>query len=313
MGFIEQGKDVANMLEANCAALDYVSVTGMMPWLDLCLERNPIHRIGPPAYTAATEFTLARIAERRSGKDGHDKSAPDMLDCFIEAREENPDELAEESLLAYVAAEVVAGSDTVAAELRAIVYYLCKNRDALSKLQKELDEANVTSPVSWTRCQQLPYLCACILEGFRTLPAAALPLERRVGANGMILNGRDGRVVLPPDTLVGINPYVINRDKDVFGPDADQYRPERWLRGDKETEQNFQDRLSRMRATDMTFGAGKRVCIGRNIAIIECHKIIASLVQTFDMELVDPRKEWKTHDAWMIRQSDMDVILKERK
>ena len=279
----------------------------MMPWLDYLFERNPIKRIGPPSYLPTVNFIMERIAGRRSGNDGHDKSSTqDMLDGYLEASDKDVND---DVLLAYIFANVAAGSDTVAAELRSIIYHLCKNPATMQKLAKELDDANVTTPVSWAKTQELPYLCACVQEGFRVMPGASLPLERFVGPSGLVLP--DG-TFLPPGTTVGINAYVVNRDRGVYGEDAHVFRPERWLKSKDESESSFEERLSRMRATDLTFGSGKRSCIGRNLALLETHKIIASLVRTFDIKLVDPEREWKTHNAWLIRQSNMDVTLSRR-
>lgn len=281
-----------------------------MPWLDFCLERNPIKRIGPPAYGPLIDFIVARITGRMTGADGHDAAKPDMLDGFIAAQTENPVETRDNALMVYVSANVAAGSDTVAAELRSIVYYLCKNPRAMKKLQTELDAAGVAGTISWAKCQELPYLCACVSEGFRVLPGVGLPLERRVGPGGLALS--DGKTVLPPGTMVGMNPYVVHRDLEVYGQDANSFRPERWLRDPSAPAGAEDERLLRMRESDLNFGSGKRVCTGRNIALIECHKIIGSLFSEFDVELVRPEREWKTHNAWLMRQSDMDVKLQRR-
>ena len=282
-----------------------------MPWLDYLFERNPIKRVGPPSFVPAVSFAMKRVSERRSGKDNHDEtSTSDMLDRFLEEQAAQPDVVNEDILLAYNLMNIVAGSDTVAAELRAIVYYLCKSPEAMRKLTKELDAADLSTPVSWAKCQELPYLCACVSEGLRILPGVGLPMERVVGPSGLIMP--DGKTFLQPGTTVGMNPYVVHRDQATYGADTHAFRPERWLRGDGEPEQAYQTRLGRMKAADLTFGAGKRACIGRNLALIECHKIIASLLRTFDVELADPQEEWKTHNAWLMRQSNMNVNLKRR-
>lgn len=292
----------------------------MMPWLDNLFDSNPLIRIGPPAFGPFIQYCLARIAGRLTGTDDHDAARnPDMLDGFFEARASDPPEVRDAAMIAYVGANVGAGSDTVAAELRAVIYYLCKNPAAMKKLHAELDtigpEAiNGAGAVSWAKCQELPYLGACISEGFRICPGIGLPLERRVGPHGLAVPTPDGRAttVLPPGTLVGMNPYVVNRDRGVFGEDAHLFRPERWLRAAGEAESAFQARLSRMKAASLTFGAGKRACVGRNIALIESHKIVASLVRRFDVRSLRPDREWRTWNAWIVRQDGVDVVLKKR-
>lgn len=59
----------------------------------------------------------------------------------------------------------------------------------------------------------------------RMHPGVSYPLERVVPEGGAELCGAH----LPAGTIVGVNPAVIHRNQDIFGEDADQFRPERWL------------------------------------------------------------------------------------
>lgn len=104
--------------------------------------------------------------------------------------------------------------------------------------------------------------------------------ERIVPQGGLILP--DGRI-LPPGTKVGINPWVISRDKGVYGDDADVFRPERWLRAKGESEDEYEERLKGMKAADFTFGAGRRVCVGQHMATVEIHKLTSTLFSRFDV------------------------------
>lgn len=67
-------------------------------------------------------------------------------------------------------------------------------------------------------------------EAMRIHPAVAYPLERLVPKCGAKLCG----VHLPGGTRVGINASVVHMNKDVFGEDVDEFRPERWLDADVE-------------------------------------------------------------------------------
>lgn len=55
-------------------------------------------------------------------------------------------------------------------------------------------------------------------------------------------------VHLPEGTVVGVNAAVVHRDKEIFGPDADEFRPERWLqRNEEDTE-----RIKQMERCNLT-------------------------------------------------------------
>jgi cytochrome P450 len=65
----------------------------------------------------------------------------------------------------------------------------------------------------------------------RLYPVVSYPLERIVPDGGAELCG----VFLPGGTVVGMHAWVVNRDKGIFGEDAEDFRPERWI--DVEPEQ----------------------------------------------------------------------------
>lgn len=67
-----------------------------------------------------------------------------------------------------------------------------------------------------------------IKEALRLHSGVALPLERTIPEGGATLSG----VFLPAGTVVGMHAWVIHHDKNVFGEDADIFRPERWLESD---------------------------------------------------------------------------------
>lgn len=253
---------------------------------------------------------------RRKGtdKDPEGKQV-DMLDMYLDAQKQYPDIVDEQTLLAYLMANTTAGSDTVATALRAVLYHLCKSSEAMTRLKKQLDDAKnspkgLKLPITWSDCQtRLPYLDACVREGLRMCPGISLCLERVVPPQGFALS--DGRF-FPGGTVVGINPYVMNRDEGVFGHDSDEFRPERWLKSSNETEEAFKERFTAMRESEFTFGYGKRQCSGRNLAWVEVYKLIGTLLLTYNIELADPKKEWKTVNRWFVRQSEMDMVFHKR-
>ena len=81
-----------------------------------------------------------------------------------------------------------------------------------------------------------------------------------------------------------MNPCVVTRDVGVFGEDVETFRPERWLRGQDEGEEEFAHRYRRMaEATDLMYGAGSRVCMGKHMAKVLMYKLFATLYTAFDV------------------------------
>lgn len=64
----------------------------------------------------------------------------------------------------------------------------------------------------------------------RLHPGVGLPLERVVPKGGTTMCGK----FLPEGTTVGINAWVVHHDKDVYGSDHEEFRPERWIESEPE-------------------------------------------------------------------------------
>jgi cytochrome P450 len=71
---------------------------------------------------------------------------------------------------------------------------------------------------------------AVLKEALRIHPGVAFPLERHVPPEGAVICDTE----IPGGTRIGINPAVIHMDRRVYGDDADQFRPERWLEASPE-------------------------------------------------------------------------------
>ncbi|KAJ9608038.1 hypothetical protein H2200_007026 [Cladophialophora chaetospira] len=321
LGFIEQGVDVNNIIDAIGANFSYFSVLGQMPWLDeAILGKNPLYvqyfrkSVSSPILLFAQGLLKERLQDLEEGSadEKQDKlDKPDFLSRFLKIRKEEAGEetLTDAQILSNLFMNINAGSDTIASTLRAIFYHLLRNPASLSQLQTELISAvadgNISSPSpTWNESQQkLPYLCAVVKEGLRMNPALSLPLERVVPKGGLTLQHEDrSQTFFPQGTVIGINPWVFHRNQHVFGDDAESWNPSRWLSGkEKETKQ--------MEHSILSFGAGKRSCLGKNIALLELHKLVPALLLKFKIELVDPSKEWEVSNAWVLNQSGLNVRL----
>jgi cytochrome P450 len=117
--------------------------------------------------------------------------------------------------------------------LRAVLYFLIKHPASLDKLLSELARAQkagrLSEIVTWEEARALPYLDACIKEAGRLHPGVGMVLERVVPKGGVELCGQR----FEEGAIVGMNAWVVHRDKAVFGEDADEWNPNRWL-GDAE-------------------------------------------------------------------------------
>ena len=154
--------------------------------------------------------------------------------------------------------------------------------------------------ISWQETQHMPYLQACVKECLRYHPPLGQVLHRDVPPGGTTLCGHH----FPEGVVVGCNAWTVHRDKAVYGQNADDFDPDRWLRASPE-------QLVMMEKTNLYFGGGSRVCIGKNIALLEIHKTIPEMLRRYEMRLVDPSR-FRTISGWLTPQVGLDVVLQHR-
>ncbi|TRX95787.1 hypothetical protein FHL15_003341 [Xylaria flabelliformis] len=253
----------------------------------------------------------------------------DFLDHFLTAKEDNPD-LPAWAPMAWMFSNVLAGSDSTATVIRTVMcsilggelrkalfrdtvifssavqtndqidHLLC-NPDTLDKLYQELSDAGVSMPYPrWSEVCNLPYLDACVQEGIRLHPPFSFHFERVVPRGGIEVLGK----YLPEGTVVGGNPWVTNRHEGTFGRNPDAWDPERWLAGGDVHRRELEKML-------LTFGAGRRVCLGKHIGILELKKVVPFLVLNYKMQVVDP-EAFRAENALFFRQEGFFAKLERR-
>ncbi|KAI1073405.1 cytochrome P450 [Whalleya microplaca] len=307
-GYVDKGYDFDQSLGNNDKFLDYFSAVGQIPFLDYLLDKNPIVHIGPSSLGNMTRISAENLAKRLDAKEPPCSGIPDYLQHFVDIKRADPS-VTETDIVIHLLGTMLAGADTIAITIRSIFYYALRNPRVYRRLEEEILAAKLEEPTPYSLAQNLPYLEATVREGMRMHPGICMLLERYVPKAGFTLP--DGNYI-PPGTSVGINPYIIGRNKEVWGPDADEFRPERWLRIEGESEDTYRQRMRLFNAADLTFGGGDRVCIGRHIAQMEVYKVVATLISHFEIQLADPGREWEVVGGWFPRQKGLICNLKSR-
>lgn len=280
-GFMDAQADDGSF-KAIESALKSASWVGQLPWIfwlndyltPIFGNQLSLNNRHDSIRTLATKEIAAR-------KDrGSDRK--DILSKLFAAQKEKPIELDDAAVASMATSNIFAGSDTTAISTRAIIYYLLKNPEYKQRLIEEIDDlrrqGKLSDPVRLDEADKMPYLQAVMYEALRCHPAAGMSLPRDVPEGGVTIAGK----YLPAKTVVGANPWVIHRNKEVYGEDVEHFRPDRWLKED----------TGEMRRFFFAFGSGARGCLGRNLSWMEMSKLIPSLFMHYNIELADPDAEW---------------------
>ncbi|KAF3023146.1 hypothetical protein E8E14_013939 [Neopestalotiopsis sp. 37M] len=318
LGFLDRGVDVEGVMKAIGDMMVYASIAGVYAFVHPYIFplKNFLAGSKGMGRTYVQSFTKDCVEEHQSSPKVFDLDAADngkatdFLTKFYAQHTRSPDTFTTTHILVACVQNMAAGSDTVGNSLSAIIYYLLKTPSCLQRLREEIDRLQAPGKfpktnVTFKSTQDMPYLQAVIKEALRLHPAAALPLERVVPEGGATITGR----FFPEGTIVAINPWVEHRNPAVFGNDADEFRPERWLTEDA-------DKLAIMNRHWMPFGLGTRTCIGRHIAMLEISKLVPRLMRDFDFELVgklaQPQSSWVTTNHLLLKPKDFLVNVKLR-
>ncbi|KAJ5628651.1 cytochrome P450 [Penicillium lividum] len=190
---------------------------------------------------------------------------------------------------------LLASRDDTASLLSSIFYFLARNKETWNKLKVEVRNAVNAGPVTLKEIQSLPYLRAIVNEALRLFPP--VPINGRVAHENTTIpigGGPDGQspVYVKKGQTVVYSVWSVHRRTDIWGPDAEVFRPERW----EESKQGAWEFLP--------FNAGPRACLGRlttsvgpeQFAVIQASHLAFRIAQKFEtLENADIGPDLGTH------------------
>ncbi|KAF8610407.1 cytochrome P450 [Ceratobasidium sp. AG-I] len=251
-------------------------------------------------------------------------SGRDIMTLLMKANETLPvdEQMSIDEMIAHINTFIFAGHETTrqdGAVTRALDT-LSKFPGIQERLRAELNafiaeaDGNV---VDHDRIDALPYLDAICREVLRL--TSPVSMSKRIAVEDSILplkypvntsKGPQTSIFVPKGTEIHIGIYGINRDQDIWGPDAEQFNPERWLNGNASLAEGTPGIYSHM----MTFLAGPSACIGFKFAVLEIKVLLARLVTRFKFERTDKEFVWQLSGTQSpYRLEDADVAAAGRK
>lgn len=276
LGFMDgEGQDAHSLIKNVKSFGMRAGLMAPMPWLHYILNDNIIMRWYRPSpfYRVVQE----PVKNRMQHPDPREKR-PDLLSHFIATHTTQPDLMDEKQITISASGNLIAGGLSPGQTFDTLCRFLLKSPDTQNSLHTELKAANIPTPAPYDSIKSLPYLEGVIREAERLHQSSSFSLERVAPSGGLDLpNG----IHLPQGTKVGCASGVINIDPQVYGQDAAEYRPQRWIKRADESDEQYELRRNLMDRTGLTFGQGSRTCIGKNIFRLEVFKVIAAAMKQF--------------------------------
>ncbi|KAI1813016.1 cytochrome P450 [Poronia punctata] len=170
---------------------------------------------------------------------------------------------------------LLAGRDTTACCLSWTFRLLVRHPHIMQRLRSEVAIVmRDTSSPTREQVRNMPFLACVVKESLRLYPP--VPLNNREAIRTTVLptgGGPDGKspILVRKGELVVFSPYVNSRKRNIYGPDAELFRPERWETGE----------LADIGWAYFPFSGGPRRCLGEDFALMEVYYTVVKLLQTF--------------------------------
>ncbi|KAG1729371.1 cytochrome P450 [Suillus lakei] len=215
-----------------------------------------------------------------------------IIGLLIKAESQDAElHMSEEEVVAQMKVLLLAGYETTSISLTWALIELSRHPDTQTRLREEL-LAFGADPTYDQLKANLPYLDGVVHEILRLHPpvpeftrlAAAddvIPLSEPVRTESGEMTDR---ISVAKGTLITISVGAINRSSAIWGPDAKEFKPDRWL-----TEDGISGKAKEVQGHKhlLTFVDGPRTCLGKDFAIAEFKTVLSVLVKNFVFEMQD--------------------------
>ncbi|KAG8984793.1 hypothetical protein FRB95_006304 [Tulasnella sp. JGI-2019a] len=222
----------------------------------------PVRAYLRPLVTQALEKE-----KRRAGSNNGDEIS--FLDHLVQSTEDVP------HIQSQLGGFMTASRDTTATLLSFTSYMLAMEPEVMARLREEVVSFYGTSEMpTYDNLKRLKYLRAVLDETLRLFPPA--PFLTRESKNATVIPTESESLYVPAGVQIIWSLVSIHRRKDIWGEDAEEFRPERFL---------DPIRLKALAGDPyqfMPFGGGPRICLGMQFAYNEASFMLVRLLQTFD-------------------------------
>ncbi|KAK7466276.1 hypothetical protein VKT23_005004 [Stygiomarasmius scandens] len=211
------------------------------------------------------------------------------------------DKLDETELIGQMSTLIFAAMDTTSNGMSRMLELLSTHLDVQNKLRQEVTEARKEAgrDLTYDKLIALPYLDAVCRETLRLYPpvsqlnrvarqATFLPLSTPItGIDGTIIK----EIHIPKDTTIHMSISNANRNTELWGPDAMEWKPERWLQSIPQ--KVVDSKMPGIYSHVMTFLGGGRSCIGFKFSQLEMKLVMSVLLEKFEFLPTDKTTLWR--------------------
>ncbi|KAI8086171.1 cytochrome P450 [Halteromyces radiatus] len=229
----------------------------------------------------------------------------DLLSRFMNARNEFGEPLNDVELRDTIMNFIIAGRDTTAQALSWTFLCLAQHPRVEEKLVKEImeyidDDVEHDSPALYEKIKDMTYAHAVFYEVLRLYPS--VPGNQKYALNDDVWP--DGTTIRKGD-YVNWSPYAQGRSEKIWGPDAKEFVPERWLTPEGDLRRETPGKWP-------AFHAGPRVCLGQNLATLEGLVALSFLLRRYKFTMVPGQNVTYNVSLTLPMKEGLKVLIEKR-
>ncbi|KAJ6495089.1 cytochrome P450 [Mycena sanguinolenta] len=279
-----------------------IGTPGFRRWLLDIVPWKSLHRLRDMTYlmeNTAKEILQRKKAALQSGDfetKEHVGTGTDIMSILLRANltADESSRLTDVQMLAQTTGIIFAAMDTTSSALCRIFHVLASHPEVQDKLRTEIVEASAgeeNGHLTHDKVVELRYLDCVVRETLRLYPPVAPGVMRETVAPAILplarpITATDGSnltsVPVPKGTQIVIAIAKANSNPDIWGADAREFKPERWVNGRAESTDM---KMPGVWGGTMTFLGGKRSCIGFKFSELEMKVSLCVLLRSFRFSL----------------------------
>eukprot|EP00009_Paramoeba_aestuarina_P004915 CAMPEP_0201513646 /NCGR_PEP_ID=MMETSP0161_2-20130828/5662_1 /ASSEMBLY_ACC=CAM_ASM_000251 /TAXON_ID=180227 /ORGANISM="Neoparamoeba aestuarina, Strain SoJaBio B1-5/56/2" /LENGTH=426 /DNA_ID=CAMNT_0047909947 /DNA_START=631 /DNA_END=1911 /DNA_ORIENTATION=+ len=307
-------------------AFDQANVLTSARFFDMFWPVKRMFGIGSEGELAAhiktiNDYVFKIVEERKKLSREELSSNRDLLSRFMCLKMADGREPDAYYLRDLVTNFMLAGRDTTASGLSWTIYHIFQNPAAMERARKEIAENIQEDPIdlplpstcsSFSLSSKPPIINRPTYEQLRDMPylhaifSEALRLNPPVPADGKTVKKDDvlpSGLKLKAGEMCAFMPYCMGRHPALWGENAEEFLPERWIDGEGKFKRESPFKFS-------VFQAGPRQCLGIDFAYLEAKLILAMILQRFNLTMVDdPAKTVEGEGLTMSIQGGLKVMV----
>ncbi|KAF8372682.1 hypothetical protein PRIPAC_79111 [Pristionchus pacificus] len=218
------------------------------------------------------------VALRKKAREAGSLSSGDFIDIFLDAEvdlvenqltdtfeSKGSRKLVFDEIVSLCIVMLLAGFETTANSLSYLTHFLANYPEVQDRIFEEVEDVCPGDTIEYEQLAELRYTDAVIKESLRHYPLASFVVSRECEKSTSL-----GGIPIEKGEYLLTDTWSMHMDKEIWGEDAEEFRPERWL-----------EESSRARVAFQSFGEGPRMCIGMRLAYMEEKTAIAHVLKNF--------------------------------